>query len=164
MKNKNKKIKDERIIQTQNKILGEAYFVIIFLLLITVLVKAYVMKSDYTNYIAELAIIILSVIYVAVRSMVAGNNLMDTSQRNKTLCILGAFTASIIITVINGIRNYASFGEQYSSVLDFHFLAVLAVIFISSLALISVGLLFVSLCHKKGQQKVEKKLREDDVE
>ena len=66
---KNKKVKDERIIQVQNKILGEAYSVMVFLLFISVLVKAYVMKYDYASYITELIIIILSVIYVAIRSI-----------------------------------------------------------------------------------------------
>ena len=47
---RNKKVKDERIIQVQNKILGEAYFVTVLLLFISILVKAYVMKCDYTNY------------------------------------------------------------------------------------------------------------------
>ena len=51
---RNKKVKDERIIQVQNKILGEAYFVTVLLLFISILGKAYVMKCDYTNYITEL--------------------------------------------------------------------------------------------------------------
>ena len=50
---RNKKVKDERIIQVQNKILGEAYFVTVLLLFISILVKAYVMKCDYTNYILQ---------------------------------------------------------------------------------------------------------------
>ena len=160
---KNKKVKDERIVQVQNKILGEAYFVMVFLLFISVLVKAYVMKYDYTNYITELTIIILSAIYVAIRSIMTGNNLMDTSKRSKTLCVLGAFGASIIITAINGVENYTNYGEHYSGLLDWHFLAALAITFISSFVLISAGLLFVYLCHKKGQQRVEKKLN-DDIE
>ena len=160
---KNKKIKDERIIQVQNKILGEAYFVTVLLLFISILVKAYVMKCDYTNYITELIIIILSAIYIAVRSMMCGNNLMDTSKGNKTLCVLGAFGASIVITAINGVRNYTNYGEHYSGLLDWHFLAALAVTFISSFVLISIGILFVYLCHKKGQQRIEKKLN-DDIE
>ena len=160
---RNKKVKDERIIQVQNKILGEAYFVTVLLLFISILVKAYVMKCDYTNYITELIIIILSAIYIAVRSMMCGNNLMDTSKRNKTLCVLGAFGASIVITAINGVRNYTNYGERYSGLLDWHFLATLAVTFISSFILISIGILFVYLCHQKGQQRIEKKLN-DDIE
>lgn len=160
---RNKKVKDERIIQVQNKILGEAYFVTMLLLFISILVKAYVMKCDYTNYITELIIIILSAIYIAVRSMMCGNNLMDTSKRNKTLCVLGAFGASIVITAINGVRNYTNYGEHYSGLLDWHFLATLAVTFISSFVLISIGILFVYLCHQKGQQRIEKKLN-DDIE
>lgn len=160
---RNKKVKDERIIQVQNKILGEAYFVTVLLLFISILVKAYVTKCDYTNYITELIIIILSAIYIAVRSMMCGNNLMDTSKRNKTLCVLGAFGASIVITAINGVRNYTNYGEHYSGLLDWHFLATLAVTFISSFVLISIGILFVYLCHQKGQQRIEKKLN-DDIE
>ena len=160
---RNKKVKDERIIQVQNKILGEAYFVTVLLLFISILGKAYVMKCDYTNYITELIIIILSAIYIAVRSMMCGNNLMDTSKRNKTLCVLGAFGASIVITAINGVRNYTNYGERYSGLLDWHFLATLAVTFISSFVLISIGILFVYLCHQKGQQRIEKKLN-DDIE
>ena len=160
---RNKKVKDERIIQVQNKILGEAYFITVLLLSISILVKAYVMKCDYTNYITELIIIILSAIYIAVRSMMCGNNLMDTSKRNKTLCVLGAFGASIVITAINGVRNYTNYGEHYSGSLDWHFLATLAVTFISSFDLISIGILFVYLCHQKGQQRIEKKLN-DDIE
>ena len=160
---RNKKVKDERIIQVQNKILGEAYFVTVLLLFISILVKAYVMKCDYTNYITELISITLSAIYIAVRSMMCGNNLMDTSKRNKTLCVLGAFGASIVITAINGVRNYTNYGEHYSGLLDWHFLATLAVTFISSFVLISIGILFVYLCHQKGQQRIEKKLN-DDIE
>ena len=160
---RNKKVKDERIIQVQNKILGEAYFVTVLLLFISILVKAYVMKCDYTNYITELIIIILSAIYIAVRSMMCGNNLMDTSKRNKTLCVLGAFGASIVITAINGVRNYTNYGERYSGLLDWHFLATLAVTFISSFILISIGILFVYMCHNKGQKRIEKKLN-DDIE
>ena len=160
---RNKKVKDERIIQVQNKILGEAYFITVLLLSISILVKAYVMKCDYTNYITELIIIILSAIYIAVRSMMCGNNLMDTSKRNKTLCVLGAFGASIVITAITGVRNYTNYGEHYSGLLDWHFLATLAVTFISSFVLISIGILFVYLCHQKGQQRIEKKLN-DDIE
>ena len=133
------------------------------LLFISILGKAYVMKCDYTNYITELIIIILSAIYIAVRSMMCGNNLMDTSKRNKTLCVLGAFGASIVITAINGVRNYTNYGEHYSGLLDWHFLATLAVTFISSFVLISIGILFVYLCHQKGQQRIEKKLN-DDIE
>ena len=73
---RNKKVKDERIIQVQNKILGEAYFVTVLLLFISILVKAYVMKCDYTNYITELIIIILSAIYIAVVSEI------PTQQKN----------------------------------------------------------------------------------
>ncbi len=157
-----KKIKDERMIQMQNKILGEAYFVVVFLLGISILVKAFVMGEQYTAFMSELGAIVLSTVYYAVRSMIMGNDLMVTSKRNKMLCIFGTLGASIVITAINGIRNYANYGEQYSGILDLRFLAALAITLISSFILISFGLLFIYLCHRKGQQKIEKTLDEED--
>ena len=38
---KNKKIKDERIVQLNNKIFGEAFLVVVFCLIVSVMVKAY---------------------------------------------------------------------------------------------------------------------------
>lgn len=157
---KNKKVKDERIIQVQNKILSETYFIMVLLLFISVLVKAYVLKGNYTNYIAELSAIVLSTIYISIRSIMTGNNLIGATKKNKSIYILGTLATSIIITVINGVKSYTNYSEQYSGLLDAHFLAALAVTFISSLALISIGLLFVYLCHKKGQQRIEKTLEE----
>lgn len=161
---KNQIVKDERISQMQNKILGEAYFVTVCLLMISVFIKAFVMNTHYTAFIPELGAIFLSMVYFVVRSMMVGNTLMDTSKRNKALCIFGTLGAGVVIAAINGVKNYAEYGEQYSSAFDLHFLAVLAVNFLSSVILISVGLLFVYLCHKKGQQKVERELQEDDAE
>lgn len=74
----------------------------------------------------------------------------------------GLLAASIVITAINGVKNYTDYGEHYSGLLDWHFLAALAITFISSFVLISAGLLFVYLCHKKGQQRMEKKYIEED--
>ena len=46
---RNKKVKDERIIQVQNKILGEAYFVTVLLLFISILVKAYAVSYTHLD-------------------------------------------------------------------------------------------------------------------
>ncbi len=159
-----KKVKDERVVQTTNKILSEAYFVIMLLLIVSIVVKTYVMGEPFTHYITEIGVIIVSAIYIAIRSMLTGNNLMDTSKRNKILTVFAILGLSLVVTASNGVKNYSNYGEQYSGIFDFHFLAVLAVTFLSSAALISIVLLFIYICHIRGQRKLEKQIRYDDDE
>lgn len=162
---KNKKIKDERIVQITNKILSETYFIIVFFLIISVAIKAYVIGQPFTHYITELGVIFLSTIYIVVRSMMTGNTLLDTSKRSKILTILAVFGLSLTVTVISGVKNYLHYGELYTGIFDLHFIAVLVVSFISSFMLISVAVFFIYLCHKKGQQKIDKELTEnEDIE
>lgn len=159
-----KKVKDERVVQTTNKILSEAYFVIMLLLIVSIVVKTYVMDEPFTHYITEIGVIIVSAIYIAIRSMLTGNNLMDTSKRNKILTVFAILGLSLVVTASNGVKNYSNYGEQYSGIFDFHFLAVLAVTFLSSAALISIVLLFIYICHIRGQRKLEKEISYDDDE
>lgn len=159
-----KKVKDERVVQTTNKILSEAYFVIMLLLIVSIVVKTYVMGEPFTHYITEIGVIIVSAIYIAIRSMLTGNNLMDTSKRNKILTVFAILGLSLVVTASNGVKNYSNYGEQYSGIFDFHFLAVLAVTFLSSAALISIVLLFIYICHIRGQRKLEKEISYDDDE
>lgn len=157
-----KKIKDERIVQMTNKILSEAYFVLVLLLIISIIIKTYIMDEPFTQYITELSVIIVSTIYIAIRSMFTGNNLLNTSKRNKIFTVMAILGLSLAVTICNGIKNYSTYGEQYSGLFDLHFLAALVVTFVSSAALVSVAFLFIYLCHKRGQKKIEKEILSDD--
>lgn len=157
-----KKMKDERIVQMANKVLSEAYFLMMLLLVVSIVVKTYIMGEPFHHYITELGIIVVSTIYIAIRSMLTGNMLFDTSKRSKILTAFAVLGLSLAVTIRNGVRNYSNYGEQYNSVFDYRFLAVLGVTFVSSMALISVAFLFLYLCHKRGQRKIEKDIISDD--
>ena len=98
-----KKVKDERVVQTTNKILSEAYFVIMLLLIVSIVVKTYVMGEPLSHYITEIGVIIVSAIYIAIRSMLTGNNLMDTSKRHKILTVFAILGSSLVVTASNGV-------------------------------------------------------------
>lgn len=157
---KNKKIKDERIVQLTNKIFGEAFLVVVFGLIVSVMVKAYLFNLPVTEYASELIIVALSILYVAVRSMIKGNTLIDASKRGKLLSVILILLLSIGVTVLNGIKNYASYKELYTGIFDTHFLMVLLVSFISSTIFISLAFFLIYVLHKKGQQKIEKEIDE----
>lgn len=153
-----KKIRDERTIQLANKIYSEAYFVSMCLLILSVTVKTYILNQPFSRSIAELGIIALSTVYILIRSMLTGSSLISTSKQGKILSTLAILGLSCAATISNGIRNYSIYGERYSGIFDPHFLAVLAFTFVSSAALTSVAFLFLSLCNKKSQQKIEKEI------
>jgi hypothetical protein len=81
---KNKKIKDERVLQLNNKILSEAYCIVLFLTIVSLFIKSYVMDMSFLQYVVELSIIFLSIAYIAVRSMLIGYDFMNNYKRGKT--------------------------------------------------------------------------------
>lgn len=157
-----KKIKDERIIQLNNKIQSEAFFVVIALLAISIFIKTYILNMTVSEYIAELTIIIVSVIYLSIRGSVVGYCSIDTSKHGKKLTILGILGLSVAITIFNGIRNYTVYGEKYTSILDGHFISILVVTFITSAVFNSIVVGAVTGIEIIGQKRVEKKIENDD--
>ncbi len=150
------KIKDERVLQLNNKIQSEAYFVVLFLLAASVFVKGYVMDMSFSQYAVEFGIIILSTAYIAVRGMLVGYNFMDTSKGGKTLTVSAILVSSLAISIINGIRNYSLYGHKYTGIFDGYFIAVLVVTFISAVVFISVIFVLLYWFNRKGQQRIEK--------
>lgn len=157
---KNKKIKDERIMQLNNKIQSEAYLVVIFLAAISCFIKSDVMDLDFSQFAVEFGIIILSTAYIAIRSMLIGHDLMNNSKGGKVLTITSILALSLAVSIINGIRNYSLYSDKYSGVFDGLFISVLVVTFISAVVFISVVIALLYWSNLQGQKRIEKKLNE----
>lgn len=156
------KIKDERVLQLNNKIQSEAYLIVLFLLAVSVFIKSYVMDMSFSQYAVELGIIILSIVYIVIRSMLVGYSFMNTSKWEKALKVSAILTASLATSIINGIRNYSLYGDKYTGIFDGHFIAVLIFTFFSSAVFISIVITLLYWFNRKGQQRIEKKLNEED--
>jgi len=159
---KNKKIKDERIVQLNNKIQSEAYVLVISLAAISIYIKSYVMDLGFSQFVVEFGIIFLSIAYIAVRSMLIGHDLMNNSNGGKAFTITSILALSLAISIINGIRNYALYGDKYSGVFDGLFISVLVITFISAAIFISVGFAILFWFNQLGQKRIEKILKEGE--
>lgn len=159
---KSKKIKDERVLQLNNKIQSEAYLIVLFLTVVSVFIKSYVMDMSFSQYAFELGIIILSIAYIAVRSMLVGYDFMNNSKSGKVSTVSTILILSLAISIINGIRNYSLYGDKYTGILDGLFISVLVVTFISAAIFISVVFVILYCFNMKGQQRIEKKLNEGE--
>ena len=57
-----KKIRDERVLQLNNKIQSEAFILLLGLLGLSIFIKSYVLNISTSNYITELILLILSTV------------------------------------------------------------------------------------------------------
>jgi len=158
------KIKDERIEQLNNKVHKEAYLIVIFLLAISIFVKSNVMGLELSQYVFELGIIILSLVYITIRSVWIGQNVVDNSKGGKKLTILLIVGMSLTISIVNGIRNYSLYNDKYSSIFDGLFIMVLVVTFISTFIFIFILFAFNYWFNLMGQKRIEKKLNDLEQE
>lgn len=158
---KTNKIKDERIVQLNNKIQSEAFILIIAILALSIFIKAYMLDMGVREYLTEMIVMIVSIVYLSIRGAMVGYSSMDNLYFGKKFKVISALLLAVLITVFNGIRNYTMYGEKYTGILDVHFLAVIGVTFISSLIFVTLILGAVYSIEKIGQKRLEKQFNND---
>lgn len=156
------KIKDERIVQLNNKIQSEAFILIIAILALSIFIKAYMLDMGVREYLTEMIVMIVSIVYLSIRGAMVGYSSMDNLYFGKNFKVISALLLAVLITVFNGIRNYTMYGEKYTGILDVHFLAVIGVTFISSLIFVTLILGAVYSIEKIGQKRLEKQFNNDE--
>ena len=159
---KTNKIKDERIVQLNNKIQSEAFILIIAILALSIFIKAYMLDMGVREYLTEMIVMIVSIVYLSIRGAMVGYSSMDNLYFGKKFKVIFALLLAVLITVFNGIRNYTMYGEKYTGILDVHFLAVIGVTFISSLIFVTLILGAVYSIEKIGQKRLEKQFNNDE--
>lgn len=156
------KMKDERIIQLNNKIQSEAFILTIMILALSIFIKFYIFDMGIREYLIELIIMIVSIAYLSIRGAMVGYSSMNTIYFGKKFKIIAILLLAILITIFNGIRNYTFYGKNYDGISDIHFLSVIGVTFISSLIFVSFLLGAVYSIERIGQKRLEKQLDNDE--
>lgn len=156
------KMKDERIVQLNNKIQSEAFILTIMILALSIFIKSYIFDMGIREYLIELIIMIVSIAYLSIRGATVGYSSMDTIYFGKKFKIIAILLLAILITIFNGIRNYTFYGKNYDGISDIHFLSVIGVTFISSLIFVSFLLGAVYSIERVGQKRLEKQLDNDE--
>ena len=159
---KTNKIKDERIVQLNNKIQSEAFILIIAILALSIFIKAYMLDMGVREYLTEMIVMIVSIVYLSIRGAMVGYSSMDNLYFGKKFKVISTLLLAVLITIFNGIRNYTMYGEKYTGILDVHFLAVIGITFISSLIFVTLILGAVYSIEKIGQKRLEKQFDNDE--
>ena len=159
---KTNKIKDERIIQLNNKIQSEAFILIIAILALSIFIKAYMLDMGVREYLTEMIVMIISIVYLLIRGAMVGYSSLNNLYFGKKFKVISILLLAVLITIFNGIRNYTMYGENYTGILDIHFLAVIGITFISSLIFVTLILGAVYSIEKIGQKRLEKQFDNDE--
>lgn len=159
---KTNKIKDERIVQLNNKIQSEAFILVIAILALSIFIKAYMLDMGVQEYLTEMIVMIVSIVYLSIRGAMVGYSSMDNLYFGKKFKVISTLLLAVLITIFNGIRNYTMYGEKYTGILDVHFLAVIGITFISSLIFVTLILGAVYSIEKIGQKRLEKQFDNDE--
>ena len=156
------KIKDEHIIQLNNKIQNETFILIIAILALSIFIKAYMLDMGVQEFLTEMIVMIVSIVYLSIRGAMVGYSSLDNLYFGKKFKVISILLLAILITIFNGIRNYIMYGENYTGILDVHFLAVMGITFISSLIFVTLILGAVYSIEKIGQKRLEKQFDNDE--
>lgn len=156
---------DERAVSQKRKIGSETCNLLLGVLLISLLVKEYVLNVPFSQYATEVVCLFGATIYIVIRNIIAGNNLYETKYNNgKKSVVVYSLVAGLVVCITAGIANYARYGEKYADGTLF-FLITLAILFVSGTVVTFLMYWPIYLINKKRQKKIAEKLdiEENDI-
>lgn len=146
-------INDERVINQKRKINGEAYVLIMIFLLISILIKQFILHSEFSEYAVEFIAFFGSSIYIVVRNISVGNDLYGKDK--KRLPIVNSIIIGVVVTFTLSLLHY----NEFDTINDFLVDSITA--FISS-ALSSFLLFYiVNKITQKRIKNIENRYDED---
>ncbi|MEK4236779.1 DUF6773 family protein [Paenibacillus sp. FSL H7-0714] len=148
---KKSKMNDERVVSQRRKIQSDAYQILVYCLLISVLIQQFIMNAPFEQFAVEFFCLIGSGIYITIRHLSVGVDIWDSQRHtNKKLLINSIISGGICVSlliVLAGERNV------WSIILIF--VSFIIVYFLTQLVLRNIN--------KKRQQQIDDELGSDDT-
>nr|WP_300004177.1 DUF6773 family protein [Tissierella sp.] len=146
----NKEIKDERIIFQRRKIQSEAYSILVYFLLFSILFQQYVLNAPASQYMGEFIGAVGIGIYVAIRNISMGLNLSSRKDTSlKKLFLNSVFLSSITVTFFVFISGERDLVDGLTFFITFTIISF------------SIDFLLQYLAKKKNKE-IDKALNEDE--
>jgi len=158
---KKQTVQDERILAQNCKIGSDTCYLLMFILFISILIQQYLFNAPFTQYAVELIAFFGASIYILIRNLTLGNNMFKSDKSAKKLVVATSVVCGVIVTVINGVFNYARYVEHYNDNLGF-FIVTLAITFASTTVTSFIFFFITYLLNEKKKKQIEKKLNEDE--
>lgn len=120
-----------------------------------------IFDAPFKQYAVELFCVVGIAIYTIIRSIIAGINLEGTQGKINTFTVM--FFVGMLVTIIQGTKNYIAYSEMYQRDGMGYFIAVLVVLFISSSILGGLVIMVLNYINKIRQQSIQRALDEEET-
>jgi uncharacterized membrane protein len=157
---RNQKINDERVLAQKRKIQSDAFSVLFFGLLLSVLVQQFIFHAPISQYLVELIFFLSSSIYLLVRDILNGNDIFS-NQSSKKIIIINSFVCGLTITIIHTALNYLKLGSLFTT--DFsNTLLISLTTFLCTTTIAYIGFKLLYTVNMKRKQQLETKFNDED--
>ncbi|WP_099974357.1 MULTISPECIES: DUF6773 family protein [Lactobacillaceae] len=146
---------DERVKLFQGKVSGEVLSILLAFLVIDIFYKSFFTNFEFQSYISELYMLLGVTLYIIIRYLIAGNDLI---QVKGSYIFGGIFITSILVTAIGGISSYSKYHSFYIQNNFSTFWFVLGIMFLSSFILTGIIFTLVYVINNRRQKQIDKKL------
>lgn len=158
---KREKIQDERILIQKRKIGSDAFQILFYGLLLSVLIQQYMFNAPFSQYAVEVILFLAISVYIIVRNIMVGNDLFESSKYSQKLVVLNSLVTGLVVAIINTTLNYMKLGEWFKRDI-INTLLVAAVTFLSSSIITFIAFETLYIVNKKKQKKIESMLNDED--
>lgn len=154
---KRKVTADERVAAQRQKICSDAFQLLYYALLISVLVQQIVFSAPFSQYAVEFVAAIAAASYVLIRNFKLGNDVFGARKSGQKYIILSSFVCGITIVAVNAIFNQNNSDAPT-------FAIVSAVTFLSAAGTSFILLEIIFFANRRRQRKIAEKLDSDENE
>ncbi|MBP1743696.1 MAG: conserved rane protein of unknown function [Firmicutes bacterium] len=102
---------DERLVLQKRKIGNDAFGIVFYGLLISVLIQQFLIGAPFSQYAVELILFMVASFYVVIRNIFVGNNLFQNNNGQK-MVIINSVVSGLTIAVITTTLNTINFGLE----------------------------------------------------
>lgn len=154
-------IQDERIVSQKRRIASDAFGIIYFGLIISILLQQFMFDAPFSQYAAEFILFMAVAVYIVVRNIIVGNNLFGGSFKGQKIVVINSIVCGLTITAITTTLNAINIGlEKMGGATG---ITITALITFSCGALVSfICFEFLYIINKKRQKQIDDKYNDTD--
>lgn len=147
-------IHDEREINERRKITNEAFSLVMFFLIASILIQQFIFKAAPVEYATEMVCFFGAAAYILIRSISKGNNF--TPNLSKKLLITNSLVNGIVITAVTAfqmVNDSMNLKEK---------LFTLVIVFVTATVGSFLSLYIIRTLNQRKIKKIEAELDDDD--
>lgn len=160
---KTTKIKDERVVNMRRKIQSDAFQVLFYGLLFSIIIQEYFFNAPFSQVAVEVVLFIVSGIYIVVANILVGNDIYssDNKKRGQILVIVQSVVCGLAVGVVNTVLNYFKLGSLVTTNLG-NTILISFITFLSTTLVSFVVFEILFLVNRKRQNKIEAEFNKEE--